>query len=215
MNLRNSYHYKPMRGFSLLELLVVIAILAIVAAFATPAMQSIARGTQIERSGEIVRSQLALARQSAMARNLPVEVRLYRFKGVEDETEEYRAIQLFEVLPDAKRKPLGKVIRLPQRMIISDSATLSTLVNRLASDATGDYGLPNPVPPIPTLGTYSGVSFRFRPDGSTDLPGPGGGDPSFHLTLHADNERIENSKPVNFFTLQIDPLNGSLRSFRP
>jgi hypothetical protein len=52
-------------------------------------------------------------------------------------------------------------------------------------------------------------SFRFRPDGSTDLPK----NEQWYLTLVADEGA--SPTPKNFFCLQIDPFNGTIRDYQP
>jgi hypothetical protein len=74
---------------------------------------------------------------------------------------------------------------------------------------------------------YQYVALRFLPDGSTDLPptgvdtGDNKGD-SWYLTIHGTQIQTGGKSagktetlPDNFFTLQIDPITGSTRSYRP
>lgn len=202
-------------GFSLVELLVVVAVVVVITGLAVPAFNSISRSSGVALAGDMVMGQLALARQAALARNRPVEVRFYRIADPDgDGSMEYRALQLFEVLPDGNYTPLGRVERLPGRVIISETSGLSTLISSLADDTT-NYGMPSPLPAIPALGSYTGLAFRILPNGSTDLPAFPASEESFHMTLHTKTEPIENGRPINFVTVQIDPINGSLRSFRP
>ena len=81
---------------------------------------------------------------------------------------------------------------------------------------------------------YEYVPFRFRPDGSTDLPpnGASSGDatadvdrPSYEgrwfITLHSitDWKKLKeagnDAPPPNYATLMIDPLTGTTKIFRP
>jgi len=97
--------------------------------------------------------------------------------------------------------------------------------------------LENPKPSDPALPdtqaqrNYQYVALRFLPDGSTDLPPTGvdvgdgtkGNRDSWYLTIHGtqiqakgpDGVGKTSTLPDNFFILQIDPITGSTRSYRP
>jgi hypothetical protein len=71
---------------------------------------------------------------------------------------------------------------------------------------------------------YDFVSFRFNPDGSTDLPPLGttgkaseGG--RWFITVHtaADRARTKSDSepPPDFFTWMVEPVSGTSKSFRP
>jgi uncharacterized protein (TIGR02596 family) len=79
---------------------------------------------------------------------------------------------------------------------------------------------------------YDYVAFRFLPDGSTNLPPLGANDedsstkrPSngglWYLTIHSIAEWPKLKKdgnlkpPANYFTLMVDPLTGTSKTFRP
>ena len=79
-------------------------------------------------------------------------------------------------------------------------------------------------PPLPrNIGmNYDYVYFRFMPDGSTNLPlKSSDGNGSWCVTLQNINDPVtadapmNGSKPFNFFTLQIDPVSGAMKPFRP
>ena len=67
---------------------------------------------------------------------------------------------------------------------------------------------------------YEWMGFRFLPDGSTDLPptamisGTTTGD-TWYLTLVGSNDLSKDIKTINFYTVQIDPVSGTLKSYRP
>ncbi len=68
-------------GFSLVELLMVIAMLAILTALVMPAVSGISRGYGLTTAGHSVVNALVQARQAAMTRGYPVQVRIYKLPG--------------------------------------------------------------------------------------------------------------------------------------
>lgn len=215
-------------GFSLLELIAVILIIGIVAAFAVPAASTILKGSQMTQASQIVVDQISLARQQALARNHAAEVRFIRYvdpevpgdKGPDGKDGAFRAIQVFEVLENGVAVPLDKPQLLPQSVVMNSGKQLSSLLGD-----TSATGWPKEVtkskvkqdkkaPKLPRKieDDYEYVCFRFMPDGSTNLK------PSekWFLTIHNLNEKpTGNTPPNNFFTLQIDPVSGASKGFRP
>jgi uncharacterized protein (TIGR02596 family) len=197
-------------AFSLLEMLVVILIISIIATFAVPVVTGVNRSSQLATGTQIVADQLALARQTAISRNRQVEVRFYKFSDPEQPMSGscFRALQTLEVINARTTSPLDKVQSLPTAVIIDSSATLSSLF---------DPAKKTPVPgvdPLPRVGpNYQYVSLRFRPDGSTDLlptQGP------WFITIHEEIRGDGLARPpANFTTVEIDPINGGVKFYRP
>ncbi len=218
-------------GFSLVELLVVIAIILSLAALIGPAANLLVKGSGVTQAGQVVLDQFSLARQTAIAKNRPVEVRLYQFADPEAAGEgsgnasdgKFRAVQAFEVVVEWNSSgvattnfvPVSSVKRLPVSMIMDSGSTLSTLIGRASSSAaprTTSGGVLNQR--IPRVGlNYNAVSFRYRSDGSTDLPKNG---TKWFVTVHDTvfGDRLGEA-PKNFSTVMIDPYNGSTKTFRP
>jgi uncharacterized protein (TIGR02596 family) len=238
MNTKAPLH--RVRAFSLVELLVVISIIAIIAGFAVPAVTTMIRGSALTQGSQSITDQIILARQVALSRNRSVEVRFYKFADPEIPGEDpknpqtgfFRACQTFEILDNGGALPTGGLTRLPVGVIMNEDK-LSTILKYRP--------LENPKPSDPALPdtqaqrNYQYVALRFLPDGSTDLPPTGVDDTgatgtsgknsdSWYLTIHgtqiqkssgAESVGKTQDLPDNFFTLQIDPITGSTRSYRP
>jgi len=225
-------------AFSLVELLVVVAVIAVIVAFAIPAANSMLRGSQLTQGSQSLGDQVAFARQAAISRNRPVEVRFYRYADLDTpgekidrkETWKFRAFQLFEILENSAALPIGQMQRLPN-MVVADNDRYSTLLRDSLRGPYRDASLDKTTPEIPVkygdliVGRqYEYVSFRYLPDGSTDLPPTtsrsdqnnevSSGD-SWYITLVGLNDQQKDINTVNFYTLQIDPVSGSTKSYRP
>lgn len=203
-------------GFTLVEMLVVLTIIIALSALVVPAASSVVRGSSITYAVQSVSAQFTLARQTAIARNRTVELRLYKSfdpnnpgaDAANSDAWRFRAFQLFQNAPDGTAAPLSKVERLPNQVIVDSGATLSTLVND--TTRTLQTGSTTSLPGVGT--SYKYCSVRFRSDGSTDL------DPTkqWFLTIHSLQDGDAMSKPpTNFVTLQIDPVQGGITIFRP
>jgi hypothetical protein len=100
------------------------------------------------------------------------------------------------------------------RTIIMDSLELSSLLdphdaNRLpkSPDTRFDPDLPRGI-----KRQYLYVAFRFQPDGSTNLAPK----TNWYVTLRQLKDKVTGRiPPPNFFTLQVDPVSGTTRPFRP
>lgn len=201
-------------AFSLIELLVVIAILALLATFLGPAAKSIAMGNATVQASQMVTSQIAIARQAAITKNNPVELRFYKMadpslpgESLSDQKSwKVRALQVFEVKPDGTLSALSKMQKLPDSAIIdSDERWSSILKSENEQQAT--VSLPG------VNMSYIYYPIRFRPDGSTGLSFAGG---KWFVTIHDRKLGDEvDSLPANYATIQIDPIQGSTKLFRP
>jgi hypothetical protein len=116
-------------------------------------------------------------------------------------------------------RAVSKLTRLPGITAIIDSgSTLSTLIGSALTAPTvptmssgSDLGFS-----LPAVGTaYTAARFSFLPDGSTNLP-PQTAQLQWFLTVH---EAVKGDNlttpPPNFATLQIQPSNGKIRTYRP
>jgi uncharacterized protein (TIGR02596 family) len=230
------------RAFSLMELIVVIAIIGVIATFAVPQAGQILKGSTLTQGSSMLEDQIRLAREYAVTKNCKVEVRFYQYADPEMPEESvsiprswnYRAVQTFQVitLPSSASGaeatlPLDKVQMLPQGVIMNPTQVYSTLLwnpNSPVVNVSSSAAAQNPsLVELPRgVGfNYNYVSFRFMPDGSTNLaqvPGAAAPPPWF-ITLHNATDRAyvkdQTQTPYNYFCLQIDPVTGSMKFYRP
>lgn len=198
------------RGWSLAEMLVVITVVGFLLAMAAPNIFSLVRASELSSQGEVFRNWLSQAQQQALATGSDVEVRFYNFHDLNSGqiVDEFRACQYFQYNDQGELLPLVEVYRLNDPVMFSRQ--LSSLLD------PGRQGLSTGTVNRETF-FGSGVegervayrSFRFRPDGSTDLPK----NEQWFLTMVADEGASQT--PRNFYCLQVDPYNGSLREYRP
>ena len=178
-------------AFSLLELLVVIAIIAITATLAITSISGIQRGTAMTTSASQLIDYLNTGRQIAMTINQPVE--MWFSQGATNDS-----LLLYRT---DSTNAVEREIKLNERVALSTNAAWSSVLTDViagAKSADPKRGVPS-------------YSFRFMPDGSTDLAD--GASPTLTLLLRTDAGA--SSLPANFFTLQIDQQTGSVRTFRP
>jgi hypothetical protein len=63
---------------------------------------------------------------------------------------------------------------------------------------------------------YEYISFRFLQDGSTNLsPAGGTANGNWYVTVLNAVDKGKQPAEINFFTLQVDPVSGATRSYRP
>jgi len=228
----------PRSGFTLIELLAVVALIAVVIAFAVPATSQIMKGSQMSQGAQNLNDTLLYARQLALTKNRPIEVRFYKFGDpdtpgeVADKPElgKWRALQLFEVLENGAVLPIREMTRMP-RGVIFQPDEYSTLLKeeiRPAIEAKEDKTapeLPVDVNDKKVGRNYLWTGFRYLPDGSTDLPpvalengaatGSKAKEDRWYITLIGLTDENKDIRQTNFFTLQVDPLAGTVKSFRP
>jgi hypothetical protein len=165
-----------------------------------------------------------------------VEVRLLQFadnEGLGETFEQpatwkFRAIQTIEIFDNGLMAQIGKTERLPAT-IMMDEKRFSSLLDQNQLAESGQKALKiydakaaqrDDYPIIPRMPEgkglfYKFVSFRYYPDGSTNLDPTG----KWYVTMYsiADKDRVSRTGPpgINYVTMQIDAANGSVRTFRP
>lgn len=222
-------HFPRNPGFSLVDLSMVALLIVVMAAFALSTHTSISKGTRLPQAERMLTDQLKLARQYAVTRNHPVEVRFIRYgdgempgeKASDPSTGFYRAIQTFEMLENGSTVPIDQPQLLPQNIIMSanEHSTLLTHADlqppRRAFNSPSSSGVTSdPALPRGIDWNYDYVSFRFFPSGGTDLNSTNG--VAWCATLQSVLERTTGGRlPPNFVTLQLDPVTGAVQLFRP
>lgn len=215
-------------GFTLVELLVVMLIISILFLFAILSIRGIGDSQKLTTAAAVVQAQIEGARQFATSRNRPVEIRLYQYRDNETPgaAEEFQALQLFTVGPFGKLSPAGKIERFPAPMRLSPDVAFSSLLDpsaspvRTARDPASDptsadlpIGASSAIPgDEKDRFNYKYVSIRFRADGSCAL------DPTrlWFVTVEDPRGAAEAGKARGkSITIQIDPVNGVVRSLRP
>lgn len=204
MNLINPK--KKVCGFSLVELLVVVAVLAILLTLSVPAANQLLSSTTLARSGQQFSDQLVLAWQTAITRNRDVEVRFIEMGDEGDR--KFRAMQAW-IVDDRgmEREPLGRMVRLPDTIVINEAPANSPLVfgSGATLSGTDHFG---------AAGDARYVGFRFRANGETDLSGGSvGSGNNFFLLQHLRDPA--DAVPDDFYAIQINPLTGRVSAFRP
>ncbi len=231
-----SHSDKKAKGFTLIEMLAVLGIVAaIVGASSLYLFGAILAMKLTSGSADIVGT-LSLAQQVASSEGRNVEVRFYKH-GAGDEVggrQYFRSVVLLRYFQPGEPNPdpgaagaplqeataivLGSPTRLPSGVVISEDATLSSLL--------GPNTRPTTTPSTMQL-TAAGLeawdfqgsremefrSFLIRPEG-TSLAAAS----LWFLTLVYEQD-AENGTPINeidnFSCIQIDPVNGRLLSYRP
>lgn len=189
-------------GFSLIELLTVMAVIALLITLTVPAFQSIVMGSSLSRGAQVVADQFALARQLAVSRNSQVQV---WFVWLKDEPAGYRAIQLWgQGTNPTTFVPLTRLTVLPEGISLASGAALSPLLTDTATIRTNGV--------FPSKGALDYCGFRFKPAGGTDLPFNATN--AFLTVVYARDSAVA-MLPTNYCIVQIDPVSGRAKTYRP
>lgn len=220
----NGFRRLARRAFSLIEMMIILGLVGLLLAFAAPNLFSLLGSSSLSGEGTLIENQLTLAQQMAVSKSADVEVRFFNLvdESAAQTEEAFRAFQLFQFNNEGDMIPVSQFFRIRAPVAIHEE--LSTILSgREGTENDKRFGFSSP-----RTGTYNApagaggalvptpyVSFRFRPDGSTDLPYRAEGDDTWYLTLVQGEGANQNSKPDNYVCLQINPYNGQISQFRP
>jgi uncharacterized protein (TIGR02596 family) len=213
-------------AFSLIEMMVVLGIVGLLLAFAAPNLFSLISSNTLTGEGTVLRNQLTYAQQIAVSKNADVEVRFFKmpdFAAAQPE-EAFRAYQLYQYNQEGQLEPISTFFRIKAPVAVHDG--LSTLLSTRSGGATSvdkAYGFDSPRADQTDAPTGEGgsmrptpyVAFRFRPDGSTDLPYRTGNRDTWYITLVQGEGALNTDDPDNYLCLQVNPYNGQVSEFRP
>lgn len=217
---------KKFRGFSLVEMLIVLTIVGILLAFAAPNVFSLVQARTLSNEGSLLRNQLTYAQQIAVSKNADVEIRFFKWLDESSGQEKpiFSAFQLFQYGRNGEMEPISAFFRIKPPTTISEQ--FSTLLQPGFQGSATDrkYGFESPTKGRSSTprGVGGGmvdteyISFRFRADGSTDLPNRSSGKDTWYVTLvQGEGAAQTSSLPQNYVTLQVNPYNGVVTQFRP
>ena len=195
-------------GYTLIELLTVVAIMSIIMTIAIPALKGILDSSSITRGGQLIGDQISQARQFAAAANSSVEVRFFKLTNLS--ANGYTGVQLWANNRAGVRVPLKPLALLPQGTAITENTTLSpalssTYTQPLASGTMSSSFVTAPNAPY--------VAFQISPAG-TVMP-PLDAMKNLCFTLVPARFVTSGTLPVNYVTIQINPLTASPLIYRP
>ncbi len=208
-----------------MELLVVLTVVGILLAFAAPNLFSLVQSRTLSNEGVLLRNQLTYAQQIAVYKNADVEVRFFRWADESSAQTEpvFSAFQLFQYNEEGEMEPLSSFFRIRAPTAVHEE--FSTLLQPGAGQGGSDrkYGFISPTQgtALAPSGAFDAnqpteyVSFRFRPDGSTDLPNRAGNDTWYITLVQGEGARQSADLPRNYVCLQVNPYNGAVTEFRP
>lgn len=205
------------KAFSLIEMLVVVSVVGILLAFAAPQLFSLVQSTSLTAEGTFIRNKLSQAQQIALSQNTDVEVRFFKMKdeGNAEQDAAFRGFQFYRYNAYGQLLPVSEFFRIKPPIVINEPLSTLVIAGGGSSDAISPAAGRDVIPVMDQETKFDYVSFRFRPDGSTDLPGKakGGGD-TWYVTL-VKGLPTASTPPENYFTVQLDPFNGRVTEYRP
>ncbi len=208
-------------GFTLLELLVVCAIMGGLLVFAVPAVGPLLMASKINKSASLVNDELNYAHQLALAQNMDVEVRFYQLPSKSGGSDlRYRALRLFAATNDSlSKRALSAVKYFPDSIIMTTAKDSSgNLLSTLLDVGNGSrIGLVSGIENLPSAQATPYVSFMFRSTGGTTLSPVDPPLGNWYVTICADHGLVIAGAgiPANYCTVQIEPVTGRARSYRP
>lgn len=201
-------HKNRQHGFTIVELIIVVAIASMLLAFSTPYVLSSLQATSLTSSGDMLMHKISQAQQRALTENRPVALQFYFYD--KEGIEACHAVQLVSVDPVTNvAASLEEPVYWSEGRTVLVSGDLSPVFAEIAPADKGEAEFE----PFSSRGaTFFRV--RFYPGGSTSLSVPLR---QAYVTLVGSNNYQEemSEPPSNYYTVQIDPVAGRVRSYRP
>lgn len=205
--------------------MVVLTVVGMLMAFAAPNIFSLVQARTLTAEGGVLRNQLTYAQQIAMAQNADVEIRFFKWTDLSSAQIEpvFSAFQLYQYDSTGKMKPISTFFKIRAPSALSEPHSTLLQPGFGADSDEGKYGFLSPRSGQAPAPTGSGsdkadmdyVAFRFRPDGSTDLPAKAGKDTWYLTLVQGEGAARDTSLPRNYVCLQVNPYNGAVSEFRP
>jgi len=174
-------------------LLTVVAIITILMALLIPAITSTQSALQITRGAQGMADIVSLSRQTALARNRVIALRIYR----KTDATNFFAYQMV-LLEEDGTEQARRLNRLPDGVVISGNG-----LHSMGMGATSPTNLPGGV-----SAAYAEV--RFRRDGSVDL----GSGTNWYVSIMRDSSTAK-EVPENFVVIVLEPEAGTARILQP
>jgi uncharacterized protein (TIGR02596 family) len=196
---------KP-HAFTLVEVLFVMAIVIMLFAAAASGAKKAWGSQELKASAIRLSHDLALASQTAVKLNQTVQVRFYKYEGIDNAagTPQFQSYQM------VVRDPASGMVRpLLERQSLDGSSVLSSFP-RFSSVLAKTERRNQEKDPNLAIGDYEYASVEFRPNGRTNLDPAAQRQWTLTLIPPAWTDRI-GELPPDFQTLSIEPLTGAVR----
>lgn len=198
-------------AFTLVEILTVLCVMTVLMVLSMPFVVGTLQANRLTSGGESLLYRLSRLQQIVATTNRPAEVRFYKYE--EDGLEGYHAYQLFtHDEATGGMEPLEGPVYFSGDSLVIMEGTLSPLLDSGAEKESGTWPKTADEEPFSSMGaTYFRIAFLSN--GSTTLNVPLR---KSYLTLASAKDVLAgNTAPANYYTIQVDPVSGRARSFRP
>lgn len=194
-------------AFSLIEMLAAVGIITLIIGLVTPALVQVMESNRLSQTGQGLLYKISMGRQLAQTENRPIELRFYRYTD-EDGSPGYHATQLFYYDEKAnEREPADSPFYFSTGITLVEK-DLSPLLAHGSED-----------PPFAEREPFKSRDAQYQrvvfyPNGSTNI-NAALSDAYVTLAYARAAGPESNAIPQNFYTIQIDPVNGSTKTYRP
>lgn len=195
-------------AFSLIEMMVVLAIVSAALALGTPYVFSTIQAASLTSAGDMLMQKISQAQQRALTQNKVVALEFYFYD--KDGINACHGLRMVGVDTATNAiTPLEEPVYWGDGRVVLVNGELSPL---FANTPPADTGSAVDEPFKNLEATFHRV--RFYPAGSTSLTMPLR---QAYVTLVGSNKYREEmtEPPPNYYTVQIDPVAGRSRSYRP